>query len=147
MKLYHGTSASNARIILSEGVLRQPYLTSCEDQASYYAECAADENEEAQVIIELDVPAGLLSADFNAYAEPLTYFRDKWATSEKEWHTKIESGEIPYPASPGDITTAIQVTGSLLATADISVEFILNLDEIQEIIGGPEEQFHASPGF
>lgn len=135
MKLFHGTSASNARAILESGELRSPYLTSCEEQADYYAECAADETEDAAVIFELEVPDNLLEVDFNAYAEPLTYFRNQWASSEEEWHEKIDCGEIPYPDHHRDIGTALKVTRSLKTSVNISLEHLLNREEILGILG------------
>ncbi len=147
MKLYHGTSAGNARRILAGGALLKPFLTSCDEQAAYYAECAGEEARQSPVVIVLEIPDDLLAVDFNAYEEPLTYFRKKWATSEEDWHEKIESGDIPYPEHAGDIHTALQVTGSLRATVDVGVEFIQNLDEVQAIADYSYCQPDPSPGF
>jgi len=122
MQLFHGTSTKNARAIQKAGVLARPYLTSCCEQAAYYAECASEEDDSDPVVLQLEIGSDALAVDYISFAEPLTIFRNKWAQSEEEWHEKISRREIPFPSDELDVATALAVTGAVRAIRDLPLE-------------------------
>lgn len=98
IKLYHGTSEKNYQLIKEQGFLNPGYLTSNEDQANYYAECVAEEDDSSEVILTVEVETTTLRADTASYNEPLSYILKRNKLKEDEWHESISKGEIIYPS-------------------------------------------------
>jgi hypothetical protein len=123
--LLHGTCTCAADNIANNGSTKTLFLTDCEYIAEYYAECAHDEcgcgNYE---ILKVGVNPLLLSVDYAAYEEPLTFYRNKWCATDREWFQGIEDNNIPYPISEWDTVTALSVTSSVKHNATIPKENI-----------------------
>lgn len=98
IKLYHGTSEKKYKIIKKQGFLNPGYLTSDDEQASYYAECVAEDDGSNEVILTVEVDTDTLKADTASYNEPLSYVLKQNDTSEYDWHEQIKNGEIKYPS-------------------------------------------------
>ena len=113
MQLLHGTTSSLWEKIQLKG-LRNPNLTTDKEVAGYFAKEAAEADGGMPIILKVKVSANQLWVDGPAYEEPLTYYRNRWAASDEEWHQKIASGEIPYPVDARDWPTALRVTTCVL---------------------------------
>lgn len=129
LTLYHGTTAEHAQAILTDGLRAGTCLTSREDIAEYYAECAVDEatdegRDTHEVILAITVERDQLCVDYPAYEEPLTYYRDEFVSSDEEWHTGLEDGSIPYPDNDNDVDTALSVTACVKTTSKIPASAI-----------------------
>lgn len=71
MKLYHGTSRTNADKILKEG-FKNPYLTNLLEIAFYYAQAQCDEDGSLEsVVLEVEVSEDNLRYDYPAMDEPV----------------------------------------------------------------------------
>lgn len=121
MILFHGTSSVFVGNILAKG-LCQPYLTSDEEIAEYYAECAVDEHGGEAVLLKVvvDESKDVLKPDYPAYAEPLTFYRDEYASSDREWHEMLDAGEIPHPDSDENWAVSLETVRSVLVASAIS---------------------------
>jgi hypothetical protein len=117
IKLYHGTSKVKIEEMLKNGT-KKIYLTSDSDQAEYYAECAAEDDDSESVIAIVEVNINMLKADLPSFDEPLTFILDFNDLSEDEWHKAIESGDIPYPKI-NDWKTSLKYAQTALAVGDI----------------------------
>jgi len=116
MYLLHGTTTAHEATIRREG-LHSPYLTADAEVAAYYAEVAADENGARALILQLEIPDQLLSqlrADHPSFEEPLTFYRNAWASNDREWHRRLgEKDGIPYPENGDDWRTSLEVVRSV----------------------------------
>lgn len=135
MILYHGTSSVNLVGILSDG-LKNPCLTDDEDIAAYYAECETDERGGQQVLLKvvIDDSVDKLKPDYPAFEEPLTFYRDDYASSDREWHQMIETDEIPYPSNDADWAISLEVVHSISVEGTIPKERITLADEYQHLL-------------
>ena len=124
IKLYHGTSSNKLQSIKESGFLDSPYLTSSLEQADYYAECVAEEDDSDMQILIVEIDTDHLRADRPSYDEPLSYILNEHGMSEEEWHEAIENDEIPYPA-PNDWETSLQYVFSVKATQAIALKDII----------------------
>ena len=98
IRLYHGTSDAGLIELLKSDRDRL-YLTADSDQAAYYAECAAESDDSGERILVIEVDTANLRADQSSFNEPLTMARAHHGiSSEDEWHARIASGTLPYPA-------------------------------------------------
>ncbi len=138
IKLYHGTSKVKIDEMLKNGT-KKIYLTSDSDQAEYYAECAAEDDESESVIAVVEVDINMLKADLPSFDEPLTFILEFNDLSEDEWHEAIECGDIPYPkindwqTSLKYAQTALEIgdikpSQILIGEADLSEEDLLNIE-------------------
>lgn len=137
IKLYHGTSEKKYKIIKKQGFLNPGYLTSDDEQASYYAECVAEDDGSNEVILTVEVDTDTLKADTASYNEPLSYVLKQNDISEDDWHEKIENGEIEYP-SDKDWHVSLEFVKCVRNTEDIPLENItydgsLSLEDEQAI--------------
>lgn len=137
IRLLHGTSSNQVEAILAEGLKAHTCLTSSEELAQYYAECAADEDGGEPVWLLVEVDPRTLRVDYAAFQEPLTYYRDEHARNDDNWHEMIESGEVPYPASDKDWKTALAVTWSVKTSEPVKPRHI-HLEIGEEAIGEVE---------
>lgn len=112
--LYHGTDYESALSILKTGLRKDSCLTNDLDTALDFAlstcECNGVSKDEAE-IIEIQVDKNSLYVDYPAYEEPLTLYRNNWASTDREWHEMCDNGEIPYPTDKTDVDVALMVTG------------------------------------
>lgn len=124
IKLYHGTSSEKVQSIQESGFLDCPYLTSSLEQAEYYAECVAEEDDSSMQILIVEVDTEHLRADRPSFNEPLSYILNEHNMSEEEWHEAIENDEIPYPA-PDDWKTSLQYAFSVKSSQTIPIHDIV----------------------
>jgi len=111
--LYHGTDTESAAQILSEGLKEGSYLTSLQELAEYYAECAMEEVDgDDYIILEMAIPTQILKSDTNAFDEPISISYKKICTHESDWHEMIENGKIPYP-NDDDWKTSLEFVHSV----------------------------------
>lgn len=125
--LFHGTTKARAASILENGIDANTYLTTNEELAEYFGECACDEQnlDYSQIqILKVRVIKSNLRVDFEAYAEPITIFRNDFATSDTDWHEMCESGEIPYPSNEKDIEPALKVTTCVKTAEAVTSQYI-----------------------
>lgn len=125
LTLYHGTCKKSAESILKYGFYEFSCLTDNLEVAEYYAECASEESGFESIVLKIDVSTDNLEVDYNAYDEPLTYYRNEYATSDSDWHDMIENDEIPYPTDQNDYQTALDVTWSVRNKRKISPKYIV----------------------
>lgn len=118
--LFHGTSSVFTNDILANGLF-SPYLTDDKEIAEYYAECAVDEHGGEAVILSVvvDQSKDLVKPDYPAYDEPLTFYRDEYASSDSEWHEMLDEGEIPYPSDENDWATSLETVKSVFVANTI----------------------------
>lgn len=119
IELFHGTTEVFANQIRETGLKPLTCLTVSKEVANYYAECACDEsgdNYSECAIITLFATADELEVDYNAYEEPLTFYKHDYTRSDSEWAAMCESGEIPYPTNKHDVKPAIEATGCVMVT-------------------------------
>lgn len=117
--LYHGTDINSASKIIETGLKEGSYLTSLEELAEYYAECAMEETgADDYTTLKIIVPTNILEADTNAFDEPITISYKKLCSSEYDWHNMIENGKIPYP-NKDDWKTSLKFTHSVKITNSI----------------------------
>lgn len=115
--LKHGTCECRSEKILVEGLDSRAFLTDSEEIALYYAECALDDcsnNCGEMTYFEATVDEKELRADWASYEEPLTFFRNRYTSCEREWFEMIESGEITMPENSNDYKTSLEVVNSVL---------------------------------
>ncbi len=112
IKLFHGTSTACIDNIKKEGLSKSTYLTSDDEQAQYYAECAAEEDGSKPHLLVVLINTDNLEADLPSFNEPLTFALSKNGLTEEEWHAAIEQDEIPYPEL-SDWRTSLQITESV----------------------------------
>jgi hypothetical protein len=123
--LLHGTCACAADNLIENGSTKTLFLTDCESVAEYYAECAHDECACGDhTTLKVDVNPSLLTVDYAAYEEPLSFYRNEWAATDREWAQGLDEGTIPYPTSHSDVTTALSATRSVKHNANIPKENI-----------------------
>lgn len=135
--LFHGTSSVALKKIAKEKGLGSPFLTDNEDIAEYYADCKTDECGGNMVILKITVDKDKLLKDDNSYAEPLTYFRNKFAQNDRDWGEMLENGEIPYPKDEKDWECSLNVVHSVrvdgfVSSDDITIDYYPGLDEGEE---------------
>jgi hypothetical protein len=118
--LYHGTTSVIAQKIKQVGMRAGTCLTTDVKLAYYYAECALEEDESDDEDGELDIalvkvvlPLEALEVDYPSFEEPISIYRDNFASSEREWHAMLEDGSIPYPSGKDDVQIALDVTTSV----------------------------------
>lgn len=74
LTLYHGTAASSWAVIREEGLSAPVYLTISWDVAYYYAvEAAESAEEDAAVILAVEVPVQMLKTDYLSIQEPVLF--------------------------------------------------------------------------
>lgn len=146
IKLYHGTSEKNYDLIKKQGFLNPGYLTSDDQQASYYAECVAEEDGSGEVILTVEVDTSSLRADTASYNEPLSYIlKENWL-SEDDWHEAIESGEIKYPSEDEwhislDCVKCVKHTIKI-PLKDITYDGSLSIEDEKNITQAIEAELH-----
>lgn len=144
-KLLHGTSARNAAKILQEGLAAGDrrvsshrgstgfygsYLTDSSVVADYFAKEAVGIDvylngvEDRPVILEVTVSEDKLRADYVSYVEPLSFYRNRWAKDEDDWHRKLTADRIPYPKSGRDWRTSLKVVRAVRHEGRIPPECI-----------------------
>jgi hypothetical protein len=148
IKLYHGTSEKNYDLIKKQGFLNPGYLTSDDEQANYYAECVAEEDGSAEVILTVEVDTDSLRADTASYNEPLSYILKHNEISEDDWHEAIENGEIKYPSDDQwhislECVKCVKNTGNI-PLKDITYDGSLNTDDENIIIKAIKNEFTKS---
>lgn len=122
MLLFHGTSRSALSQIIATGQLSPPtYLTNCADQANYFADLSAKRTASQPVVLIVETGDLQLSADFGAFEEPINIVITKRARSEKSWQHRLETGEIPYPATLHDHLTSLSIVGSAFLSKRLPV--------------------------
>lgn len=122
LTLFHGTCLCAANVILQQGLRARSYLTNNETIADYYAECAMEACEQQcddYVLLRVTVDTTHLAADMNSYDEPLSYFRNAYATNDDDWFEGVESGEIPSPENEQDHETSLKVVKSVLCLCHV----------------------------
>ena len=124
INLYHGTSEANYREIRSLGVLSSPFLTSDDEHAQYYAECAAEEDFSQEVILVVSIDTESLCADIQTYNEPLSYILKSYNLTERDWHTKIKEGVIDIPEI-NQWHISLEKVKCVMANSDISIKDII----------------------
>lgn len=130
LTLFHGTTTALAQKILLEDLSAHSYLTSREDVADYYGEVAMDEaidngeDDADYVILRVSISQDALSVDYNAYSEPLTYYRNDFADNDEDWFQKIDSGNIPYRENENDVATALSMTSCVKTKVKVSLNNI-----------------------
>jgi hypothetical protein len=118
--LMHGTCACKAQQIRETGFHADSYFTDDSDIALYYGEVAADEclsGCDGYLVLDVVIPTDNLKVDYNSYDEPLTYFRDRFAACDRQWHAMLVSGDIPYPADARDHKTSLAVVNAVQCDA------------------------------
>ena len=123
IKLYHGTSQDNADKILEAGFMNGGYLTSNRQQASYYSECASEEDGSEAKVIVVEVDTDNLKADLPSFDEPLTFILDAHGLNETGWHRAIENGQI-HLSDADDWQNSLTYVYSALHPNQILVEQI-----------------------
>lgn len=125
--LMHGTCQCRSEKIHHEGLFSLSCLTNNEDVAWYYAECALDECENdcgEYVVLNIQVNKDNLKVDYNAFSEPLSYYRNKYTNCDREWAEMLEGGSIPSPESEFDYQTSLDVTNSVMCIEAIKSNVI-----------------------
>lgn len=125
IKLYHGTSTQHFEKIKALGCLNQAYLTSCSEQANYYAEQAAEEDGSLPKILVINIHTSSLLADVPSFDEPLTYILDEHHIDKEEWHEAIEDERIPYPKK-NDWKTSLKYVFSVKTKSSVN---LLDIEE------------------
>lgn len=114
--LFHGTTRTQADKIIKEGFSANTCFTTDASLAAYFAECANDEHQDnngsrdVEVILTVSLSSSEIKVDWPAFEEPISIFRNEWATSDDLWFQGIESGDIPYPKHDYDVEKAIEAT-------------------------------------
>ena len=122
-ELFHGTS-DRLLAKIATGGLKKPNLTDDHDIAMYYAEEACEEFKGVPVVLTVDVDESTLRVDQPAFDEPLTFYRDNYASSDEEWSEMLTAGEIPSPKNKQDWETSLLVTNSVKCISDIAPDNI-----------------------
>ncbi len=88
LKVYHGTNSTHAASNLSEGFQPGTCVTTSENLAWYYAECAFEEDNDNEdndeVVLSTYVTIEQLEADLNAMAEPVGFENKTGSQIEEE---------------------------------------------------------------
>jgi len=131
VRMLHGTSSTRLATILEEG-LRPAFLTCDESVARYYAEVAVEEEGGDPVVLAVDAPEDALQVDWPSFDEPLSFYRDDWASDESEWHELLEDGGIPSPDDDADWRTSLEVTLCARCACTIPPESIRVVEGVAE---------------
>lgn len=138
MILFHGTNISAYESLDENNPLCTPYLTDDLSLAEYYAECAMeDEDDDDYVILAVNITEEELQhlkADFNSFEEPISFIRNNFAESDREWFEKIESGEIPLPSSEHDYQTSLDYVSAVKINIDIPVSRLVEAYDYNEAV-------------
>ncbi len=148
IKLYHGTSENKYSLIKKQGFLNPGYLTSDDEQANYYAECVAEEDGSAEVILTVKVDTDSLKADTASYNEPLSYILKANDLSEDDWHEAIENGEIKYPNNDDwhislECVKCVKNTGNILLE-NITYDGSLSNDDEDNVYKAIQAEYKKS---
>lgn len=154
IRLYHGTSRSNVKRILMEGV-ENLYLTLDREQAEYYAECASEDDGSEPIVCVVEACIDRLVADLASYEEPITFVLKKNGySSERDWHANILEGHLSVP-SIEDWKSSLKLTGCVKLTGHVKPSDFVAIDEylcpededaVMMLLSDPAPAPRVSPG-
>ena len=115
MRFLHGTSERDWLIIQQSGGLRNPYLTTHETVAWFFAETAADDARSSPVILDVEVVnLEKLEADLPMFQETIMEVLDELGyRSSADYHAAVKEGLVPWPRSARDWGTSLKTIGSV----------------------------------
>lgn len=100
IELWHGTTREAAEAIAAEGLRAGTCLTTSDELARYYAECACDELEldyDEVALVRINLPRATLTADHAALSEPV------WAGIER---LRVDDWELSEIVEAADVVDA-----------------------------------------
>jgi hypothetical protein len=115
MRLLHGTSERDWLIIQQSGGLRNPYLTTLETVAWFFAEESADNARSRPIILEVTVDdTSKLEADLPMFQEPIFEAVEEMGyPSVYAYHQAVKEGNVPWPRNRKDWETSLEVMKSV----------------------------------
>ena len=128
MRFLHGTSERDWLLIQQSGGLRNPYLTTLETVAWFFAEEAADVARSSPIILDVEVEdTSKLEADMPMFQEPIIEVAEEMGyKSVYAYHQAVREGNVPWPRNSKDWETSLEVVRSvrywgLIPTSQIHV--------------------------
>jgi hypothetical protein len=115
MRLLHGTSERDWILIQQSGGLRNPFLTTLETVAAFFAETSADDARSVPLILEVDVDdEENFYADTPMFQEPIIEVVEEMGyKSVYAYHQAMKEGNIPWPRDMKDWKTSLEVVKSI----------------------------------
>lgn len=115
MRLLHGTSERDWLLIQKYGGLRDPYLTTLETVAWFFAEEAADNARSRPIVLEVEVDdLDSFEADLPMFQEPIMeVFEEMGYRSSYAYHQAVEAGDVPMPSDRHDWRTSLEIVRSV----------------------------------
>ena len=115
MRFLHGTSEREWALIQQSGGLRNPYLTTLETVAWFFAEESADNARSRPIILEVTVDdTNKLEADLPMFQEPIFEVVEEMGyPSVYAYHQAVKEGNVPWPRNRKDWETSLEVMKSV----------------------------------
>lgn len=133
MRLLHGTSERDWLLIQQFGGIRNPYLTTLETVAWFFADESADTAKSLPIILEVEVnDTNRLEADMPMFQEPIFEVVEEMGyPSVYAYHQAAKEGNIPWPRDSKDWKTSLEVVKSVRYWGLIPTEKIKVYDRIR----------------